>query len=85
MLEELTEPILGEFNSKLCSPSPWLFLISVVFSQVLPRWAPELNRLQSLELWDGRTLGDENIRNLLRTHCPHLNKISIFQWWGDPT
>ncbi|CAD0046837.1 unnamed protein product [Aureobasidium pullulans] len=68
MLEELTEPILSEYN---------------IFTSALPRWAPDLSRLRSLELWDGKTLGDETIQNLLHEHCPHLNRINIYQWRDD--
>ncbi|KAI4723435.1 hypothetical protein E4T48_00176 [Aureobasidium sp. EXF-10727] len=69
MLEELTEPIVhGEYN---------------ILSNALPRWAPDLSRLRSLELWDGKTLGDEAVQELLHKHCPHLNRISIYQWVGD--
>ncbi|KAI5211123.1 hypothetical protein E4T38_01735 [Aureobasidium subglaciale] len=68
MLEELTEPIVGEYN---------------ILSSALPRWAPDLSRLRSLELWDGKTLGDETVQNLLHKHCPYLNRINIYQWRDD--
>ncbi|KAL1301806.1 hypothetical protein AAFC00_005998 [Neodothiora populina] len=68
MLEEVTEPSVGEYN---------------ILSEALIRWTPQLGRLQSLELWDGKTLGDETLRNLLHAHCPHLRRISIYQWRED--
>ena len=68
MLEELTEPIVGEFN---------------ILSDTLPRWAPNLGRLQSLELWDGRTLGNEAVRDMLHTYCPSLRRIRVYQWCVD--
>lgn len=65
MLEELTEPSVGEHS---------------ILAPALPRWASQLGRLQSIELWDGKTLGYEKIRNLLHAHCPHLRRISVYQW-----
>lgn len=66
MLEELTEPSMGDHN---------------ILGGALPNWAPSLGRLQSLELWDGKTLGDETIRNLLHTNCPLLRRISVYSWF----
>lgn len=51
-----------------------------VLSTALPRWAPDMSRLRSLELWEGKTLGDEIVQDLLHKHCPHLNRIKIYQW-----
>jgi len=68
MLEEIAEPILDEHN---------------ILSNALPRWAPNLSRLRSLRLWDGKTLGDETIQQLLYKHCPHLSRINIYQWIAD--
>ena len=69
MLEELTEPIVGEYN---------------ILSAAIPRWAPDLSRLQSLELWDGKTLGDEAVRTMLHAHCPLLRRIRVYQWLVQP-
>jgi len=66
LLEEVTEPSVGEYS---------------ILTEALPRWAPDLSRLQSLELWDGKTLGNEKIRNLLHANCPSLRKICIYQWY----
>jgi len=68
MLEEIAEPILDEHN---------------ILSSALPRWAPNLSRLRSLRLWDGKTLGDETIQQLLYKHCPYLSRINIYQWIAD--
>ncbi|KAH0119609.1 hypothetical protein KCU66_g9777, partial [Aureobasidium melanogenum] len=54
-----------------------------VLSSALPRWAPDMSRLRSLELWEGKTLGDETVQDLLHKHCPHLNRIKIYQWISD--
>lgn len=66
MLEEVTEPSVSEFS---------------ILADTLPRWAPYLSRLQSLELWNGKPLGDETIRNLLHANCPSLRRICIYMWY----
>ena len=43
----------------------------------LPDWAPRLSHLHELELWDGKALGNETVRNLLRAHCPQLSQIRM--------
>jgi hypothetical protein len=67
MLEEITEPSVGEHN---------------ILSRTIPRWAPDLSRLQSLELWDGKTLGRLDVQRMLHIHCPLLRRIRVYQWYA---
>lgn len=51
---------------------------SDVLISALPTWTPRLTHLRSLEFWDGKLLADETIRNLLHTHCPHLEHLQVY-------
>ncbi|KXT18054.1 hypothetical protein AC579_4556 [Pseudocercospora musae] len=51
---------------------------SNIFSHALSEWAPRLLKLRSLDLWDGKALADENLRNLLHAHCPNLSSLRIY-------
>ena len=51
---------------------------SDVLSNALTQWAPRLNNLRRLELWDGKVFADETTRNLLHVHCPNLQSLSMY-------
>ncbi|KAK6428790.1 hypothetical protein LTR95_015066 [Oleoguttula sp. CCFEE 5521] len=52
-------------------------------STALTTWAPRLTYLRRLDLWDGRALADDRIRNLLHVHCPHLDSLRMYHWSGS--
>lgn len=54
-----------------------------VFSMVLPKWAPRLEKLQFLQLGNGKALADDDIQQLLCSCCPQLNKIDIYLWYAS--
>lgn len=49
----------------------------------LVRWTPRLPRLQTLELWDGKPLGDELVHASLYEHCPQFKSLMIYTWISD--
>lgn len=51
-----------------------------MLTRSLPQWAPRLSHLQSLDLWDGKALANETVRNLLHVHCSHLQRLRIYSW-----
>ncbi|KAK0354325.1 hypothetical protein LTR91_016651 [Friedmanniomyces endolithicus] len=85
-----SEKILAEVGDIITQQAPLLEGIaepstSDVLSSTLPAWAPRLTHLHELELWDGKALEDEDLRKLLHTHCPKLNKLRIYLSSGsDP-
>ena len=48
-------------------------------STALLDWAPRLSHLRRLELFDGKALADETVRNLLHAHCPNLDRLKIYR------
>jgi len=68
MLEVLTEPVMPGLD---------------VFSSALLEWPTRLEKLQFLQLGDGKALADDRIQELLVDCCPHLNKLEIYQWMND--
>ncbi|KAK4993153.1 hypothetical protein LTR50_000639 [Elasticomyces elasticus] len=80
-----THAIIGAIGEVITLGAPMLEAITEpavgdVFSTTLSRWAPRLTRLRSLQLWDGKALGNETTRNLLYAHCPMLELLSLYQW-----
>ncbi|GAB7363141.1 hypothetical protein MBLNU230_g3427t2 [Neophaeotheca triangularis] len=57
--------------------------ITDILSTALLTWAPQLKHLRFLQLWDGKALADETLRNLLHVHCPALQQLSIYRWTGE--
>lgn len=57
--------------------------ITDILSTALLTWAPQLKHLRFLQLWDGKALADDTLRNLLHIHCPNLQQLSIYRWTGD--
>ncbi|KYG50196.1 hypothetical protein M433DRAFT_57667 [Acidomyces richmondensis BFW] len=51
---------------------------SDLLSSALPAWASRLTHLRSLDIWDGKLLADETIRNLLHVYCPQLNHLKLY-------
>lgn len=49
-----------------------------ILSSALLEWAPRLTNLMSLDLWDGKALANETIRNLLHAHCPNLSSLRVY-------
>jgi len=75
--------ILTDVGDLLTQKAPMLEAISEpassdVLSTALPGWAARLSHLQELSLWNGITLKDEALQNLLRVYCPKLQVLSIF-------
>lgn len=60
-------------------------IMADIFSNVLQVWTPRLERLQFLQLGNGKALADEAVQSLLCSSCPHLSKIDIYQWMNDDT
>jgi hypothetical protein len=54
-----------------------------VFSGALVRWTPRLPRLQTLELWDGKSLEDELVHASIYEHCPLFNSLMIYTWISE--
>ena len=54
-------------------------LTTLVLPESVCRWIPRLNRLESLELWNGVALS-EGSETLIHKHCPRFKKLSIFEW-----
>ncbi|KAJ9663584.1 hypothetical protein H2201_005545 [Coniosporium apollinis] len=54
-----------------------------VLPTALPRWVTRLPRLRSLELWDGRSLAEENLQELIARHCPNFDAFSLYMWSGE--
>jgi hypothetical protein len=50
---------------------------SDIMTSRLSVWVPRLSHLRELELWDGKALADETLRNLLHAHCPNLDNLRI--------
>ena len=48
-------------------------------STALLTWAPRLSHLRSLDLFDGKALAHETLRNLLHAHCPNLERLKIYR------
>lgn len=55
-------------------------LIFVVLSHALVCWAPRLLRLETLELYNGSPLEDEEVHASINKHCPYFNSLSIYTW-----
>lgn len=53
-------------------------IIGGILSSALLTWAPKMAHLRRLDLWDDSTLADENVRNLLLSHCPLLDALCIY-------
>ncbi|EMC92646.1 hypothetical protein BAUCODRAFT_95801 [Baudoinia panamericana UAMH 10762] len=80
--------ILLEVGDQLTQHAPLLESISEpstsdVLSSALPLWASRLGHLLELELWDGKALADESLRNLLHVHCPKLNQLRMHHSSGE--
>ncbi|KAK3648042.1 hypothetical protein LTR56_007742 [Elasticomyces elasticus] len=74
--------IIVEIGNLITQHAPMLEVISEpsisdVLSTALPLWVPRLVNLRELELWDGKALEDEEIRNLLHVHCVKLHKLRM--------
>ncbi|GME58462.1 hypothetical protein GTA08_BOTSDO05852 [Neofusicoccum parvum] len=44
----------------------------------LVKWAPRLPRLTSLQLWEGKALGDPAAQEAIITHCPKFDALSFY-------
>lgn len=74
--------ILVEVGDLLTQQAPMLEgvsepMASEVIGLALPAWAPRLEHLLELELWDGKALEDETLGNLVHAHCHKLQKLRI--------
>lgn len=49
----------------------------------LVKWAPRLPRLTSLQLWEGKALGDPAAQEAIITHCPKFDALSFYIWNGE--
>ncbi|KAK3074357.1 hypothetical protein LTR53_003286 [Teratosphaeriaceae sp. CCFEE 6253] len=82
--------ILIDVGDLITQQAPMLEAISEpassdVLSSALPAWIPRLSHLHELNLWDGKALEDETMRNLLHVHCPRLRDLTMFSATGsDP-
>lgn len=56
----------------------WEPTVSDLLMNALPDWAPRLNHLRRLQVWDGKVFANETTRDLLHAHCPHLESIALF-------
>lgn len=56
-------------------------LIIEVSESAIVRWIPKLPHLRNLRLWDGKSLSDERIPNLLHVHCSKLEALSVYSWY----
>jgi hypothetical protein len=52
--------------------------IDGVFSTALPSWVSRLSHLKRLDLFDGSALADEAVCDLLHSHCPQLDSLTIY-------
>ncbi|KAK4494039.1 hypothetical protein PRZ48_015226 [Zasmidium cellare] len=78
-----TKKIISAIGKEITQQAPLLEALSEptnsnILSTSLLDWAPKLPHLKSLDLWDGRALADESIRNLLHAHCPNLTDLRIY-------
>ncbi|KAF2167707.1 hypothetical protein M409DRAFT_65831 [Zasmidium cellare ATCC 36951] len=78
-----TKKIISAIGNEITQQAPLLEALSEptssnILSTALLDWAPRLPHLKSLDLWDGRALADETIRNLLHAHCPNLTNLRIY-------
>ncbi|KAI9755633.1 MAG: ATP-dependent RNA helicase dbp2 [Chaenotheca gracillima] len=48
----------------------------------LTRWSARLTRLQTLDLWRGKSL-TEGAEKSIHDNCPHFKKLTIYEWLGD--
>ena len=76
--------IIAAVGDEITQQSPLLEAITEptavdVLSTSLLTWIPRLSHLQRLDLFDGKGLADEVIRNLLHAHCPDLQMLRIFR------
>ncbi|KAL9065764.1 MAG: hypothetical protein Q9157_007362 [Trypethelium eluteriae] len=49
-------------------------------SSALRKWIPMLSKLQELKLFNGKTLADPAIPELITAHCPFFRRLWIFLW-----
>lgn len=76
-----TVSILDAVGDEVTKHTPMLETISgELVSSALIRWAPQLPRLKTLELFDGVPLEDELVHTTIHDHCPKLDSLSIFRW-----
>ncbi|KAF2473334.1 uncharacterized protein BDR25DRAFT_218390, partial [Lindgomyces ingoldianus] len=54
-----------------------------LLSHSLVRWVPRLPRLQTLELYNGSPLEDEQVHASIYKHCPLFNSLSIYTWAAE--
>jgi hypothetical protein len=52
--------------------------IDDVFSTALPSWVSRLSHLKRLDLFDGSALANESVCELLHSHCPQLDSLTIY-------
>ncbi|KAK5169587.1 uncharacterized protein LTR77_005564 [Saxophila tyrrhenica] len=75
--------IINALGEQIIQQAPLLEVLSEptllpMLSTALLTWTPRLGQLRRLELFSQKALADETIRNLLHSHCPHLEAITIF-------
>ncbi|TKA70060.1 hypothetical protein B0A55_06241 [Friedmanniomyces simplex] len=80
--------ILVEIGDLITQQAPMLEVISEpsisdVLSTALPLWAPRLSNLRELELWDGKALADERIRDSLLVYSPKLHRLRMHHSSGS--
>ena len=78
------DKIITELGNEITEQAPLLEVLSEpsllsTLSTALLTWTPKLGQLRRLELFDAKTFGDETIRNLLHSHCPHLEAITVYR------
>ncbi|EOA82810.1 uncharacterized protein SETTUDRAFT_22779 [Exserohilum turcica Et28A] len=76
-----TADIIDAIGEVVTQHTPTLEVISGELQPgALVRWTPRLPRLQSLELWDGKPLENEQVHASIYEHCPQFNSLMIYTW-----
>lgn len=76
--------IIFAIGDEITQQSPLIQALSEPFesdilSTALLVWPPRLANLQRLEVFDGKVIADETVRNLLHAHCPNLDTIGVYR------
>ncbi|KAF2819085.1 hypothetical protein CC86DRAFT_307999 [Ophiobolus disseminans] len=76
--------IIDAIGEAVTQHTPMLELISgELSSDALVRWTPRLPRLQTLEIYDGGPLEDEQVHAAICEHCPQFNTLMIYTWKSE--
>jgi hypothetical protein len=75
--------IISELGDEITQKTPLVEILSEpqmtsTLSSALLKWAPRLGQLRTLDLWDGKLFADETMRNLLHSHCPNLESLTVY-------